>query len=265
VDPVETWERSHGAACAPLGGYRRREPERTLLHAVVRERLEPFLAAARLRFLAARDPKVASRLLDLFTRAVFAWQRRSARRLGMANPRTGGVTAVQRFGGAVNLNVHFHTLFPDGVFDLSVPGPARFVPLRPPRDHDVELILRTVIRKVARHGLLGGDELDSADDDAFAALQAAEVDRRLRFPDPFKHARRAAYLDGFSLHAGVGIHANDRDGLERLCRYALRPPLALSRLSAGPDGRLVYRIGGRGADRSCSCSRPTSSSRGSRR
>jgi hypothetical protein len=48
-EPVETWERRHGAACAPLGGYRRREPERTLLHAVVRERLEPFLAAARER------------------------------------------------------------------------------------------------------------------------------------------------------------------------------------------------------------------------
>ena len=36
---VETWERRPGAACAPLGAYRRREPERTLLHAVVRERL----------------------------------------------------------------------------------------------------------------------------------------------------------------------------------------------------------------------------------
>ncbi len=30
-----------------LGEYRWREPERTLLHAVVRERLEPFLARAR--------------------------------------------------------------------------------------------------------------------------------------------------------------------------------------------------------------------------
>ena len=47
--PVEVWERRHGAACAPLGGYVRREPEKTVLHAVVRERLEPFLAAARER------------------------------------------------------------------------------------------------------------------------------------------------------------------------------------------------------------------------
>jgi hypothetical protein len=47
--PVETWERHQGAACAPLDGYRRREPEKTLLHAVVRDRLEPFLAATRER------------------------------------------------------------------------------------------------------------------------------------------------------------------------------------------------------------------------
>jgi hypothetical protein len=58
----------------------------------------------RVRFLAARRPALASRLLDLFTRAVFAWQRRSARRLGVADPRTGGVTAVQRFGSSLNLN-----------------------------------------------------------------------------------------------------------------------------------------------------------------
>jgi hypothetical protein len=69
----------------------------------------------RVRFLAARRPAFASRLLDVFTRAVFAWQRRCARRTGAAEPRTGGVTAVQRFGGALNLNVHFHTLVPDGV------------------------------------------------------------------------------------------------------------------------------------------------------
>jgi hypothetical protein len=78
--------------------------------------------------------------------------------------------------------------------------------------------------------------------DAFDALQAAEVDRRLRFPDPLEHARCAAHLDGFSLHAGVRIHASDREGLERRCRCALRPPFALHRRSQGPDGRLVYRM-----------------------
>jgi hypothetical protein len=46
-----------------------------------------------------------SRLVDLFTRAVFAWQRRRGRLVGVADPRTGGCTVVQRFGSAINLNV----------------------------------------------------------------------------------------------------------------------------------------------------------------
>jgi len=47
VTPVEARERRQGAACTPLSRYRRREPEKTHLHAAVRDRLEPFLAAAR--------------------------------------------------------------------------------------------------------------------------------------------------------------------------------------------------------------------------
>jgi hypothetical protein len=66
---------------------------------------------------------------------------------------------------------------------------------------------------------LGRLDIDLApDDDALTALQAQEAGRRMRFLDPFRHARRSALLDGFSLHAGTHVHANDREGLERLCR-----------------------------------------------
>jgi len=37
-------------------------------------------------------------------------------RQGIPAGRTGTVTAVQRFGGGLNLNVHFHTLARDGMF-----------------------------------------------------------------------------------------------------------------------------------------------------
>jgi hypothetical protein len=40
----------------------------------------------------------------------------------------------------------------------------------------------------------------------------------------------------------VCIPAHDRMRLERLCRYAGRPPLATERLSLLPDGRLLYRL-----------------------
>jgi hypothetical protein len=47
---------------------------------------------------------------------------------------------------------------------------------------------------------------------------------------------------GMSLHADVAVPARDRKRLERLCRYVARPPIAIDRLEALPDGRLAYRL-----------------------
>ena len=55
-------------------------------------------------------------------------------------------------------------------------------------------------------------------------------------------ARCCAAVAGYSLHAGVCVPARDRMRLERLARYAGRPPLAGERLSLLPDGRLLYRL-----------------------
>jgi hypothetical protein len=141
----------------------------------------------------------------------------------VVDPRTGGVTAVQRSGSAINLNVHFHTLTPDGVFELDDDGPACFVCVPPTEDEDVEAVLRRVIQRTAK--VLAAYD-DESEDEALAALQAAEVDRRLRYPDPFPHVRRSPFLEGFSLHAGVRIHHLDLD--------STGPPLAPPRVGP-PD------------------------------
>jgi hypothetical protein len=47
------------------------------------------------------------------------------------------VTFVQRAGDALNLNLHFHALVLDGVFDFDDPGGARFVLLSPPDNEEV--------------------------------------------------------------------------------------------------------------------------------
>jgi len=64
---------------------------------------------------------------------------------------------------------------PDGVFELDEVGPARFVPLPPPEDEDAEGILRRIIRRTVK-ALAAYDE--ESEDDALAALQAAELNRR---------------------------------------------------------------------------------------
>jgi hypothetical protein len=54
--------------------------------------------------------------------------------------------------------------------------------------------------------------------------------------------KRCAEVAGFNVHANVRVSANDRDGLEHLCRYLARPPIANDRLQELPDGRLALRF-----------------------
>ena len=53
---------------------------------------------------------------------------------------------------------------------------------------------------------------------------------------------RQAHLDGFDLHANVWVSGNDRAGLERLCRYVLRPPFAQERLRRRSDGPIALEL-----------------------
>ena len=51
-----------------------------------------------------------------------------------------------------------------------------------------------------------------------------------------------AHLEGFDLHANITVAADDRAGVERLCRYVLRPPVAQERLSLTPDGLVLVTL-----------------------
>ena len=75
---------------------------------------------------------------------------------------------------------------------------------------------------------------------AFAATVAIPTAPSLDEAPPTR--RRSAFHRGFSLHANVFVHANDREGLERICHYGLRSPFALKRMSLIPTGEVVYRM-----------------------
>ena len=47
---------------------------------------------------------------------------------------------------------------------------------------------------------------------------------------------------GFPLHAGVAVRADQRQKLERLCRYISRPAIAEQRLSLTPNGNARYQL-----------------------
>lgn len=56
------------------------------------------------------------------------------------------------------------------------------------------------------------------------------------------HATKAGKVAGFSLHAGVAARADQRDKLERLCRYICRPAVSERRLSLTPNGNVRYEL-----------------------
>ena len=57
------------------------------------------------------------------------------------------------------------------------------------------------------------------------------------------HATKlCANHEGFSLHAGVHCDANDRQGIEQLCRYITRPAISNERLSINRDGNVVLKL-----------------------
>ena len=60
--------------------------------------------------------------------------------------------------------------------------------------------------------------------------------------EPEPSPQRCANVDGFSVHANVSLPAHRRQKLENLCRYMLRPPLAVERLERLSGGRLAYRM-----------------------
>ena len=224
-----------------------------------------------LRYRLAYDRTLATPLLAAFLRAVFASLRRRARECyGIRKAKCGAVTFLQRFGGSLNLNVHFHSLLLDGVYEV-LPNSrgVRFVDLPPPDTQEVVRVLADTVARLAsaleRSGYGSRDEGDGEDElsrenPVLAALYAAAVQGRtamgaeagqrttrlgnaaLAFDPATVGSSRCATLGGFSLHAGVAVGAADREGLERLLRYMGRPALAAERLERLADGRILYRF-----------------------
>jgi hypothetical protein len=182
----------------------------------------------------ARRAELASGVHTIALRTIERWYAAAggAPRTG----RTGSVTATQRFGSDDRLSFR------------------RVVP----HTEDIERLVVRIAEACeawpVRQGFGAEDEGDADDDDDTQAViqQASLLGQAALDERAGKRARRVQVLGGkelalpprcanfavYSLHAGVGFKATDRAGLERLCRYILRPPLG-----KGPSGKNVQHRG----------------------
>jgi len=229
----------------------------------------------RLRYLLAWNHVLARAVLGVYVRALLSFHRHRARRYRIHDGRSGSVTVIQRLGGGLNLNIHFHTLLFDGVFVAEGDGDTLgFQPLPPPppTDEEVGVVLARIAARVQRllerRGLNPSDADPSQRDPvveesaALARMNSASIQERIALgpragarvwrvgddPDApwvLSSAPRHAYIAGFDLHANVAVPAADRTRLEQLCRYLLRPAVAQDRLSLLVDGEHPGSVTGR--------------------
>ena len=139
-------------------------------------------------------------------------------------------------------------------------------------DHVLDTLERRIRRLLARHGVVGDDGGESGSDPwveapVLAGIAGASVQGRValgaRAGAEIRRCGASAELlalastrlgpyhargNGFDLHAGVLVPASDRSRLERVCRYALRPPVVHERIRLTDDGRVLLELRHRWAD-----------------
>ena len=219
-----------------------------------------------LRFLFATRPKIMSEVLGIVYRVIATHLIKKAGHT-KTTAQTGAVTLIQRFGSALNLNIHFHMLFLDGVYIDRSDGSARFRWVKAPAREELTQLAHTIAHRVGRflerQGLLERDADyswltgEAVDEGPMDRLLGHSITYRIAVgpqagrkvftlqtlpagDEPFGDG--VGKVAGFSLHAGVAARADERKKLERLCRYIARPAVSEKRLSLTPNGNVRYQL-----------------------
>jgi len=228
------------------------------------------------RFILAKNPKIQAKCLSIVHRAITNFIRQKAKRKGFRSKlQPGAVTLIQRFGGSLNLNVHYHMLFLEGGYYETSPeldqGP-KFWWVDPPSDAEIKdlvaMLAMRVVRFLKKRGYFADDtdgavpeaEGESLQDELLPELQAASVQSRIAMGERRgQRVRRLGALEyadfkpeltgplcavsaGFSLHAEIYCAPWERAKLEKLCRYVARPAVSEERLRLLPSGDITLKL-----------------------
>ena len=215
----------------------------------------------RIRFLMARNQKFTNKALKIFLRTVGSYQKKKAKKNNLGRCQTGAVTFLQRFGSAINLNIHAHSLIPDGVFVESDEGYIFCRQSSPTHEELIQLaakIQKKVLQCMEKMGL-HDESQQSFDEEGLGEISSLSIANKSGFGeragtglrrfgvkkfevDPEGRDPYSANVDGFSLNARVWIAGNDRKKLEQLIRYMARGPIATERLTESFPNQLLYKM-----------------------
>ncbi|MCA9491922.1 MAG: transposase zinc-binding domain-containing protein [Myxococcales bacterium] len=181
------------------------------------------------RAVLAYRPELAQGVLALALDEVFGWlAARAQADLGVVGGRAGAVTVEHRCSSSLELNPHFHSLVPDGVFARGPDDRLHFhrvTPTRADLEHLVERIADRCEAWLEAHGV---DDEPTPDDAQAQLLGAAAAGRAGAGPSRGQRDRRSRTVParsdedegpgrgvssrGWGLHAGTWVPERDRRG-----------------------------------------------------
>jgi hypothetical protein len=168
-----------------------------------------------LRYGMAASRKLTNALHREISRMIEIYYLDKAEERGIKKPVAGGVTFIQRFGSALNLNVHMHSVALEGVFSVAGTEP-RFYQLPGPSDeevcHIVEATANATLKMLKAKGFVGESEDDYLDpsclDEVFqaseqlAAAVSASTSMRVAFGQRQGQAvRRIGRFEDFAVES----------------------------------------------------------------
>jgi hypothetical protein len=250
------------AASAHTVQYERRRPEQTLLHRLVREHLETFLAQVQARTGTGLPELVRDEFEAFLECGILAHGFLRVRCADCAHERLVAFSCKRRgfcpSCGARRMAESAAVLVDEVIPRVPVRQwvlsfPIRLRILFAARPELLTPVLRLIHRVIAGFLLKqAGLKRATADTGAVTLIQrfgsAANLNihlhcqvldgvyRRTEGEAEFQEAR------GFSLHAGVRCSAHQRKDLERLCRYITRPAIANERLKRDGAGDVVLQL-----------------------
>ena len=261
----------HRGFCPSCGARRMAESAALLVDEILPHRpMRQWVLSVpfQLRFLFASQPAIMGKALGIVYRALSTHITKKAG-YTKTTAHTGAVTLIQRFGSALNLNVHLHMLFLDGVYvePKQHKSAMHFQWIKSPSSEELRTLTHTIATRIGRflerRGLLTREteqiylNSSATDDDSNPMHQLHGTSITYRVAVGPRMGRKvftlqtlpasqtsewAGIVDGFSLHGGVASKAHEREKLERICRYIARPPVAEKRLSLTRNTMVRYEL-----------------------